>query len=122
MQGISDSQKDPFGDSLGYVIKPGIEQAVVRICIDKSYFYEDSRHLRPSQNHQVRSFIDPEIDKTNLFQLVIDIAGESRCFAVTVINQGFYPGILVRIRAGVAVNGNKIVCPGLVPFCSFLIG
>ena len=110
------------GDGSCRGVKLCVKEGVVTVVVDKAYFDKNGGHPALSEDHQVGTGIDAKIFVADPFQLPVDVCRYGAGREPFIVYKTFHAGILIGIRAGVAVNGDKDICPGGIPFCRLLIG
>ena len=122
MPGLSHSQRDQDSlcDGPGHIVKSFIKQLVIRVCVDEARFHQHGGHLGSVQNHQIGAFVDTLIEKSHCLKLLVDVIGHAGRLSIAVVHQGLHPAVLVGAGTGIAVNGDKVVGPGLIALLGFL--
>ena len=71
--------------------------------------------------HQIGAFVDSQIFVAHLFQLPVDIGGNGSGRKPCVVDQAFHSTVLIWIRTGITVYGDKNIGSGCVAFGGLLV-
>lgn len=113
--------QDSFRDRSCDLIKIFIKKNIVRIRVDKADLDQHRRHPGPVQHNQIPALVHALIEKADALKLQIDIVRKDCRFAVKIVDKGFNARILIGIRAGISMDGNKIIRAGRVCLHRLLI-
>ena len=98
-----------------------IQQGIVLIVIDEADLNQNGRNVALAEYYQIGAFVDSQIFISDLFQLPVDIGGYGPGWKPCVVDQAFHSTVLIRIRTGITVYGDKNIGSGCVAFGGLLV-